>query len=250
RRIRTGLLAVMTLAAGACADAGAQQVGAFARDGMAAARPLLDALERFRAERGRYPQYLDDLTPRYLEALPAAGAGGGSKQPFVYRGQGEAFELFFLDAARKEDQFLYRSTAEYPERLEAGPYTLVRRVEAWAWYRLLPMRPVKVVREWRGRVGLERKVQPVPFVADAQALKTLWEEWGLTGTVPSVDFGRHLLVVGVARSSLVMCMGPVLDDQGDLKPNVVATPDYPAFWSYALCLVERAGVRSVGGVPL
>lgn len=57
------------------------------------------------------------------------------------------------------------------------------------------------------------------------------------------------MLVAVVRSSLVTCMGPVLDDRGALKPNV-ATPDHPAFWSYALCLVERAGVRSVSGVPL
>lgn len=250
RRLCTGLLAALTLAVGARADAAAQEVGAFARDGMTAARPLLDALERFRSERGRYPQYLDELMPGYLEALPGAGAGSGAEQPFVYRGQGEGFELFFLDAARKEDQFLYRSTAEYPDRLETGPYTLVRRVQGWAWYRLLPMRPLEVVREWRGRVGLDRSVQPVPFVADAEALGKLWEDWGIQEPVPRVDFRRHLLLVGVVRSSVVRCMGPVLDDRGDLRPNVVATPDYPAFWSYALCLVERAGVRTVSGVPL
>jgi hypothetical protein len=43
-------------------------------------------------------------------------------------------------------------------------------------------------------------------------------------------------------------MGPVLDDRVDLQPNMVATPDHPSFWFYALCLVERAGILTVGGV--
>lgn len=244
------LLSVLILAGGVRTDAVAQEVGASVQGGMAAAMPLLRALEQFRSERGQYPQYLDELTPRYLEALPAAGAGGGSEQVFVYGGQGASFEMFFLEAGRAENQFLYRSTADYPERLESGPYALVRRVERWAWYRLIPMRPVEVLREWRGRVGLERSVRSVPFVPDAGALKALWEELGVAGPVPPVDFERHLLLVGVVRSGLVMCMGPVLDDRGDLKANVVATPDQPSFRSYALCLVERAGIRSVGGVPL
>lgn len=244
------ILAGGFLAGGVRADAMAQEVGASVQGGMAAARPLLRALEQFRSERGQYPQYLDELTPRYLEALPAAGAGGPSGQVFVYHGQGASFEMFFLEAGRAENQFLYRSSADYPQRLESGPYALVRRVEGWAWYRLIPMRPVEVLREWRGRVGLESSVRSVPFVADAGALKALWKELGVAGPVPPVDFERHLLLVGVVRSSLVMCMGPVLDDRGDLKPNMVATPDHPAFWSYALCLVERAGILTVGGVPL
>lgn len=255
RRLRVAFLAFLILAGGllTCGTrtgAMAQEVGASVQGRMAAASPLLRALDEFRSERGQYPQYLDELTPRYLEALPAAGAGGGAGQAFVYHGQGASFEMFFLEAGRAENQFLYRSTADYPERIEPGPYALVRRVEGWAWYRLLPMRPVEVLREWRGRVGLERSVRPVPFVADAGALNALWEDWGLEGPVPPVDFGRHVLLVGVVRSSLVMCMGPVVDDRGDLKPNVVATPDHPSFWSYALCLVERAGIRTVGGVPL
>jgi hypothetical protein len=43
----------------------------------------------------------------------------------------------------------------------------------------------------------------MPFVADAGALKALWEDSGVAGPVPPVDSERHLLLVGVVRSSLV-----------------------------------------------
>jgi hypothetical protein len=242
------LLVPAILGCAASTDAPAQEVDPFVLSSIAAAEPLLLALEGFRSERGRYPQYLDDLVPDHMTTLPAGTTAEGGKQAFVYNGQERSFELFFLGAGG-QSQFLYRSNADYPERLEPGPYTRVRRIEGWGWYRLVPMREVPILREWRGRVSLNRKVIPLSFVADGERLKEVWEDWGLDGPVPEIDFERRLFIVVVARSSLVKCMGPVVDDGGDLKPNVVATPDYPDFWSYALCLIDRAGIRTVGGVP-
>lgn len=43
---------------------------------------------------------------------------------------------------------------------------------------------------------------------------------------------------------------PMIDDRGDLKRNVVATPDAPSFLSWAVCAIEREGIRSVDGQPL
>lgn len=114
----------------------------------------------------------------------------------------------------------------------------------------VPPRPVPIVREWKGTVSLERSISAPPFIADQAALRRIWQELGRPDPVPDVDFRRHLLLVAVVRSGLVRFMGPVLDDLGDLRPNVVATPDQPAYRSYVLGLVLREGIRSVGGAPL
>ena len=244
------VLAVASLGGGGISALEGQTIDAAVHSGIAAARPLLQALERFRSEQGRYPQMLDELVPHLMPALPGASSEDGAGRPFVYHGQGDAFEMFWLPDARGEQQILYRSTAAYPERLEPGPYRLLRRLEGWAWYVLIPMRPVPILREWRGRVSLDRAVGGVSVVTDRGRLERLWAELGIAERVPDIDFGEHLLLVAIERSSLVLFMGPVVDDRGDLKPNSVATPDQPGFRSYALGLVSRAGIRSVGGAPL
>lgn len=244
------VLVVASLGGGGTSALEGQTLDAAVHSGIAAARPLLRALAQFRSEEGRYPQMLDELVPRLMPALPEGSSEDGARRPFVYHGQGDAFEMFWLPDVRGEQQILYRSTADYPERLEPGPYRLLRRLEGWAWYVLIPMRPVPILREWRGRVSLDRAVEGISVVTDRGRLERLWAELGIAERVPDIDFGEHLLLVAIERSGLVLFMGPVVDDRGDLKPNSVATPDQPAFRSYALGLVSRAGIRSVGGAPL
>jgi hypothetical protein len=51
--------------------------GPGARNGMAASRPIVEAIEAYRASRGNYPTSLDDLVPEFLPALPKNINGHG-----------------------------------------------------------------------------------------------------------------------------------------------------------------------------
>lgn len=219
------------------------------RSSIGLAKPLLTALETHKAREGRYPQYLDQLIPRDLGAIPLASGSGDAKSPFVYHGEDQSFELFFL-LPPSSDLVLYRSSRDYPGRSEPGPYELVKTVGEWAWYRVIPMRKAVVIREWKGRLALEKTPYRVTHVTDAATLEKLWAEWEIGEPMPNVDFSRQIVLVAVVRSGLVMFKEPTIDDRGDLKRNVVATPDAPSFWSWALCLIEREGIRSVDGRPL
>ncbi|HUP47951.1 MAG TPA: hypothetical protein VNA04_04090 [Thermoanaerobaculia bacterium] len=206
-----GLCVALAPAAGIAPPPGAPGEASI-RARIARAAPLLAALESHKVREGRYPQSLDHLIPRDLAAIPLASGANEARSAFVYHGREESFELFF-HVPPGSDLFLYRSSRDDPERREPGPYELVKTIENWAWYRVIPMRNVVIVREWKGRLPI----------------------------------GKEPLRV---RSSVVLFMGPVIDDRGDLKPNVVATPDAPSFWSYAICLVERDGIVSVAEQPL
>ncbi|MFN2240077.1 MAG: hypothetical protein ABR524_11860 [Thermoanaerobaculia bacterium] len=246
-----GAFALCLALASAASSAPAPAVPAekSARSSIARATPLLTALETHKAREGRYPQYLDQLIPRDLGAIPLASGSSEAKSPFVYDGKDQSFELFFL-LPSSSDLFLYRSSHDYPARRESGPYELVKRVGDWAWYRVIPMRKAVVVRQWKGRLPLEKGPLGTRHVTDAASLEKIWAMWEIGEPMPRVDFTRQIVLVAIVRSGLVTFMEPMIDDRGDLKRNVVATPDAPSFLSWAVCVIEREGIRSVDGQPL
>jgi hypothetical protein len=46
-----------------------------------AAQPVVDALERFRQDKGDYPQALEELVPRYLAGIPAGLVFNYTREP-------------------------------------------------------------------------------------------------------------------------------------------------------------------------
>jgi hypothetical protein len=108
---------------------------------------------------------------------------------------------------------------------------------------------VAVLQQWNGRVPGPPDTAPA-VITDGKALEKLWSAWRIAAPLPAVDFTRELVLTHVARSSLVRFMGFSLDEQGDLKPQIVATPDMPGYSSYAICVIKRAGIKSVRGQPL
>ena len=248
--VASALVGVLFLVSGASGSGSGSPAEAEVRAAISRAAPLLEALERCRVARGDYPQYLDELTPEFLAAIPTASSAGGSNVPFVYERGERSFEIFFLPASSGgKHLLLYGSRGKYPQRRE-GPYTLLRRVGDWAWYELIPMKNVELLRQWRGRVSPESEYQFPSWVGDQETLKTVWARLGVQEPLPLIDFKNQLVLVGVVRSGLVMFMQPVLDDKGDLKRNLVATPDAPAFRSYAVGVIAREGIRSIDGQPL
>jgi hypothetical protein len=250
-RVALFLAFVFATSPAGCSPPGNAALPAPASNTIDRAAPLIAALEAYRKANGRYPQYVDDLVPRYLEAIPDASAPGEPRHVFVYHRAPDSFEIFFLPPAEEgRVMVLYRSTRDYPQRNEPGPWVLTRRSGTWGVYRLLPSRKAVVVKQWRGTLPIDRAPMRVSHVTDAVTLGKLWKSWEVAYPLPNVDFSRQIVLAAMARSGLVMFMGPVIDADGDLKKNVVATPDAPNYWSWAISVVERDGVVSVDGKPL
>jgi hypothetical protein len=104
---------------------------------MANARPVIEAIERYRNDTGEYPKSLTELTPKYLSALPPTG--NAIFPEFRYRPPGSDriwtipdYELFVPTpiGALNWDQFVYRPAHDYPD--EHAPVA-VERVGDWAY---------------------------------------------------------------------------------------------------------------------
>ena len=65
--------------------------GPKAEAGYQACQPLIEALEKFHAQEGRYPEMLEELVPAYLTSLPTEV----NDMEIIYRLDGESYSLEF-----------------------------------------------------------------------------------------------------------------------------------------------------------
>lgn len=89
------ILFVALLALAACNLSTATEeppgVGEKAERGYSVCRPIVDALEQFRAENDAYPETLAELVPKYLPEVPTEV----NDQPINYIKSAESFSLSF-----------------------------------------------------------------------------------------------------------------------------------------------------------
>lgn len=71
--------------------------GELAKKGYEKAKPIIEALEKYRAEKGDYPKTLAELTPEYLAELPTDESGQNYK--YQYKADEKNFILSFNYAA-------------------------------------------------------------------------------------------------------------------------------------------------------
>ena len=116
-----------------------------ARQLPARARPLVDALERFRRDHGRYPASLAVLAPDYLRRLPSTGMLGSPDfryaraDPQDHTGRGgwlaEQHAGYDLSVSCSWgfvnfDSMHYWPSGKYPERAWGG---VTEKVDGWVY---------------------------------------------------------------------------------------------------------------------
>jgi hypothetical protein len=109
-----------------------------------------------------------------------------------------------------------------------------------------------VVQQWSGRVArrLALEAPRKGFITSAKDFTRLWRMWQPARDVPTVDFDKYLILVATGRSSVLQVRAVRVDDKGDLKTVVVATPDMTADDAFVMTLAERKGVRTIHGHPI
>ena len=108
--------------------------------------------------------------------------------------------------------------------------------------------PVKILHTWTGRMPVEVGPLLQSSASSQDQWDNVWATCQRKGAAPKVDFGKHIVLVAVRRSSVVRFQDVKLDD-GNLVTNVVAAPDVPGHMTCAFALVPRAGVTKVNGAP-
>ena len=108
---------------------------------------------------------------------------------------------------------------------------------------------VKPLQTWTGY--MPASVQPLfqQSLATADDLQRVWTTCQVKGTLPKLDFQKRIVLLAVRRNNGVSFASLKLED-GNLKTNVVVTPDVPDRMTCKLVLVDRAGVTSVNGTPV
>jgi len=106
-------------------------------------------------------------------------------------------------------------------------------------------RPVKFSTEWKGEVADEARLKGAPEVITSnKALEKLWQDWGVAGKAPEVDFAKEIVVVGTTRGSRIS-LSARLDDKGNLEVLGLATRDLRPGFRYVLAAVPREGIKTV-----
>lgn len=108
---------------------------------------------------------------------------------------------------------------------------------------------VEPVKSWSGRVPLDERPPLQTSIAKTGDWTRIWKQCRLEGPAPKVDFQKTLGLVAVRRASLVKFMNLSIED-GNLKTDVVVTPDMPEYMSCAVVLISRAGIKKVNGNPV
>ena len=108
---------------------------------------------------------------------------------------------------------------------------------------------VEPLKAWSGRVPLTERPPLQTSIAKESDWTRIWKQCRVQGPAPKVDFQKTLGLVAVRRSSLVKFMNLDLED-GNLRTNVVVTPDMPDYMSCAIVLISRTGIKKVNGKPV
>jgi hypothetical protein len=109
---------------------------------------------------------------------------------------------------------------------------------------------LKASQSWNGSIDdekLEKEAPPDGYVADAKALKKLWEAWKVGDKVPEIDFKKEILLVATGAGSKLLLNATLDTDSGDLRPVALGTKDLKPGFRYAIISVPREGVKTLGG---
>ncbi len=118
---------------------------------------------------------------------------------------------------------------------------------------LLAATPVEPTARWNGMIAddsLQKLAPAEGFLVDAKSLAKVWKAWRPKDEVPTVDFTKEIIVVGVVPGPNSVLMRPSLDEKGNLQLIVAGTRKGGSGFGYLLLKVSREGVKTVSGKPL
>lgn len=142
----------------------------------------------------------------------------------------------------------------------AASAALLTAASVWSDTSLTP-KGVKVVDQWIvGQTDMKLAEAPgnvvddkanrtrIGYLDNQEAFSKLWKAWR-EGKAPKVDFAKHFVLVLTHTENARVNFTLALND-GILDVSVLATERAPRGMTYVLAVIERAGVKQIGKVPL
>lgn len=111
--------------------------------------------------------------------------------------------------------------------------------------------PVPQLVSWKGSVDDEDLLgeNPPVVVTSAEEWTKIWKAWKLPGEVPEVDFQRALVLIQTSRGGRLNMLVRK-DAKHDVSIGGFATRDLRPGFRYAIGVVLRDGLATIGGKPI
>ena len=109
-----------------------------------------------------------------------------------------------------------------------------------------------IIQQWSGRIGRSLQLQAPTkgYITNSGELAALWQAWAIKGDMPTIDFTKMIVVVNTSRSSVFKVASIQVDDAGEMKTVLIATPDFRPDFAYVITLTERRGAKTLHGIPI
>ena len=109
-----------------------------------------------------------------------------------------------------------------------------------------------IIQQWSGRITRSAAVlAPAKgYISNAGELSALWQAWAIKADMPAVDFQKLLVVVNTSRSSVFKVVQIQVDEAGEMKTVLIATPDIRPDVAYVITVTERRGAKTLHGIPI
>jgi hypothetical protein len=118
-------------------------------------------------------------------------------------------------------------------------------------------KPVEPVQEWSGAFNeakdeaLQKEAPKEGYLTDEKAWAKLWRAWHGDQKVPRIDFDKQFILVATVECGANRLHGKfTINEDGDLKAVWASTLVAGPGFAYQMCLMDRAGVKSVNGRAL
>jgi hypothetical protein len=114
---------------------------------------------------------------------------------------------------------------------------------------------LKPAKEWQGKLPEKKdewSIKHAPkSVTEEKDWADLWQKWKFAKELPKIDFDKQVVLVDVApgAGNSFQMARVVLTENGDLRPSVTCTKIAGPGFIYLIRVVDRAGVKTIRGLP-
>src|SRR5262249_18514384 len=118
-----------------------------------------------------------------------------------------------------------------------------------------PPPPSGVEKEWNGILGdraLEKETPRSGLIVVREEFARLWKAWRKDEPLPVVDFSTRFVAVVTSEEGEIHVAACVYELEGEGKAKLIVTQSgkLRKGFSYAIAVIRRAGIKTLGGKEL
>jgi len=112
------------------------------------------------------------------------------------------------------------------------------------------VKKLKPTQRWTGKINDPEAKSKAPadgYLTDAKKFATLWAAWRDKEKMPEIDFAKQIILVHTVGGPNIPSSSYLLDGDGNLKANTLATLIGGKGFGYSIEVLNREGIKSYRG---